>query len=119
MSTGVNLANDLAWPDIAPPSVGLIATGPGPWVSKRSPSCSIQATVAGTGAVTATINVEVSNGPDGAPQALATIAGTITLNGTTSVTDGFTTQNAPWRFIRFNVTALTGTGAKVTGILGT
>lgn len=118
MSTGVNLQNDLVY-DMAPLPAGITTVTPGPWIAKRAPSATIQATVAGTGAVTATVAVEVSNGPDSAPVALATVAGTITLSGTNSASDGFTTQNAPWRFWRMNVTAITGTGAKVTGIMGT
>jgi hypothetical protein len=55
---------------------------------------------------------------------LATVLGTITLSGTGSgagtlngVSDGLTTI-APWRYVRMNVTALTGTGATVTGVMG-
>lgn len=116
--TAVNLGNAGAF-DMAPLPAGLIATGAGPWVDKRSPNASVHVTVEGTGAVTATVDVEVSNGPDNAPVALSTKAGTITLSGNPSATDGFTTNGAPWRFWRLNVTAITGTGAKVTGIMGT
>ena len=94
---------------------GLTATGAGPWVFKGSQDASVQAVVSGTGTVAATINVEVSN--DGV-NALATVAGTITISGTNVASDGFVTQNASWKWIRFNVTVLSGTGATVTGFLG-
>lgn len=97
--------------------VGLVSAGAGqgPWIAKQSPNAAVQAVVTGTGAVSATVDVEVSN--DGI-NALDTPAGTITLSGTSIHSDGFTTSNAPWKYIRLNVTAIAGTGAKVTGFLG-
>lgn len=97
------------------PPAGVTATGTTDWVAKGSPDTAIQATVTGTGSVSATINIECSN--DG-QNALATPAGTITLSGTTTASDGFVTQNASWKYIRMNVTALSGTGATVTGVMG-
>lgn len=47
----------------------------------------------------------------------STVLGTITLTGTNSASDGFTTQ-APWRYVRANVTAVTGTGAVVNVLMG-
>ena len=68
-----------------------------------------QATVTGTGAVTATVLVQVSNNPS----VLGWITlGTITLSGTTTATDGFA-ADAGWAYYRGNVTAVTGTGAAV------
>ena len=67
-----------------------------------------QATVVGTGAVSATVVVEVSN--DG--EYWLTL-GTITLSGTTSDSDGFA-SNAAWAFVRSDTTAISGTGATVT-----
>ncbi|MCB0072850.1 MAG: hypothetical protein KDE20_15370 [Caldilineaceae bacterium] len=81
----------------------------GAWQFKDAPKAAIQATVVGTGAVTATIVIEASN--DGT-YALATVIGTITLSGTTSDSDGFTTD-APWKFIRARITAISGTSATV------
>ena len=46
-----------------------------------------------------------------------TALGTITLTGTNSSSDGFTTQ-APWRYVRANVTAITGTGASLNVLMG-
>jgi hypothetical protein len=71
-----------------------------------------QATVAGTGAVTATVLVEITN--DGTNWLTL---GTITLSGTTSDSDGFA-ADAPWAQVRGNVSAVSGTGAAVTLIMG-
>lgn len=87
--------------------VGVTVTGTGTWRYKDSPNATFQGVVTGTGAVTATINIEYSN--DGI-NAISTTGGTITLSGTTSSSDGFT-SSSPWKFVRANVTTLTGTGA--------
>lgn len=71
----------------------------------------VQATVLGTGAVSATVVIEVSND---ATNWLT--AGTITLSGTTTASDGFVFV-APWLNIRGNVTAISGTGAAVTAVV--
>lgn len=64
--------------------------------------------VAGTGAVTATIRVEVSNdGTTYLPQK------DIVLSGTTSAADGFAAE-ANWPYVRGNVIAISGTGAAAT-----
>lgn len=74
---------------------------------KDSPYTTFQAVVTGTGALTATINIQCSN--DGAVWC-TTALGTITLSGSDSVSDGFTTT-APWKYVRAVLTNLTGTGA--------
>ena len=83
-------------------------------IYKDAPKATIQAsgsTTAGSGS--ATIVIEVSNDDTN-----WITAGTITLTlGTTSTTDGFTTD-APWKYIRARVTALSGTGASVTALMG-
>ena len=71
-----------------------------------------QGIVAGTGAVSATILVQVSNDGTNWLDLM-----TITLSGTTSATDGETAE-APWAFIRGNVSAISGTGAAATLLLG-
>jgi hypothetical protein len=81
----------------------------GDWHYKDSPYAAFQATVAGTGAVTATVAIEVSN--DGV-NAVDTVMGTITLSGTTSHSDGFTSVS-PWKYVRAVTTNVTGTGATV------
>lgn len=81
----------------------------GDWKFKDAPKVAIQGTVVGTGAVSATIVVEVSND---ATYAVTTPLGTITLSGTTSNSDGFTTD-APWKYLRGRITAISGTNATV------
>lgn len=92
------------------PGTGVTITGAGAFLYKDSPEATFQATVTGTGAVTATVTIEFSN--DGV-NALSTVGGTITLSGTTTSSDGFTTAAAPWKYWRANVTAISGTGATV------
>lgn len=88
---------------------GATTTLTGDWKYKDAPNAGIQATVVGTGTVSATIVVEVSN--DGT-HALDTALGTITLSGSSSDSDGFIT-NASWKYIRARITAIAGTGATV------
>ena len=71
-----------------------------------------QAVVTGTGSVSSTVAVQVSN--DGTN--FLTL-GTITLSGTTTATDGFASQ-ATWNYCRGNLTAISGTGAAVTLLMG-
>lgn len=81
---------------------------------KPATKCTFQA--AGTttaGAGSATIKVQVSNN-DSDWLDLGTI--TLTLS-TTSSSDGFTAE-APWKYVRGNVTAISGTGASVTLYMG-
>lgn len=73
---------------------------------------SFQAVVAGTGAVSATVVIEVSN--DGTN--FMTL-GTITLSGTTSATDGFTSKDT-YSQRRARLTAISGTGATVNVNMG-
>lgn len=93
---------------------GVTVTGAGSFVYKDSPTSTFQAVVSGTGAVTATVTIEYSN--DGV-NALSTVGGTITLSGTTTASDGFT-SDAPWKYVRANVTAVSGTGATVQVYMG-
>lgn len=86
----------------------------GDWIFKQSPYSTFQTTVVGTGAVSATVTFEVSN--DGV-YAVTTLLGTTTISGTTSASDGFTTQ-ASWKYVRANVTAISGTSAAVTVVMG-
>ena len=88
-------------------------------IYKESPYSSFQAIVTGTGSVSATILIQVCNQEDtfNGVKANWITMGTITLAGTTTATDGFTTV-APWRYVRANVTARSGTGATVEIIMG-
>ena len=66
-----------------------------------------QVSVAGTGSVSAVVDIEVSN--DGVN---FLVLATATLNGTTSASDGFVTE-APWASFRANLKSISGTGAAV------
>lgn len=96
------------------PSAGTTTTVTGDGRYKDSPYTTFQASVVGTGAVTATVVIDCSN--DGVNWC-STALGTITLSGTTSSSDGFTTA-APWKYVRARVTAISGTGATVTVNMG-
>jgi hypothetical protein len=93
---------------------GKQTTGASSLVYKDSPYATFQAVVTGTGAVTATVTIEYSN--DGT-NVLSTVGGTITLSGTTTASDGFT-STSPWKYVRANVTAISGTGATVQVYMG-
>lgn len=71
-----------------------------------------QATVSGTGAVSATVLVLASD--DGVGWVTL---GTITLSGTGTASDGFAAL-APWMEVEGDVTAISGTGAAVTLTVG-
>jgi len=67
-----------------------------------------QATVVGTGAVSATVVFEFSD--DG----IGWLEGeTVTISGT-SIATGGGLNDAPWTYIRANLTAISGTGAALT-----
>lgn len=74
-----------------------------------------QAKVEGTGAVTATVVIEVTNF-DGDTTNVLTL-GTITLSGTTRATDGFASL-ARWGNVRARISAISGTNAKVNVNMG-
>lgn len=71
-----------------------------------------QVTETGTGAITATTILEVSN--DGTN---AVTLATVSSNGTNSAIDGFVSP-ANWPYVRARVTAISGTGATLTVNLG-
>ena len=77
---------------------------------KESPYGTFQAIVTGTGSVSATVLIQVCNQEDtfNGVKANWITMGTITLAGTTTATDGFTTV-CPWRYVRANVTAISAT----------
>lgn len=96
-------------------STTITASGSGAWLYKESPYTTFQVMIDGTsGTQTATVVIECSN--DGI-HPCATVLGTITLSGTVTASDGFTTT-APWKYIRATVTAISGTGAVVTALAG-
>jgi len=96
-------------------STTITASGSGPWIYKESPFSTFQACVDGTaGTQTATVTIECS---DDGIHTCATVMGTITLSGTLTASDGFA-STASWKYVRANVTAISGTGAVVTAFLG-
>jgi len=90
----------------------VTSTGAGTSRPLAKTAATFQATVSGTGAVSATVAIEVSNDGDN----FVTL-GTITLSGTTTATDGFA-ASAPWAVVRANCTAISGTGAALSVVMG-
>jgi hypothetical protein len=88
---------------------GATTTTTGDWKYRDGLDATYQATVSGTGAVSATVVIEASN--DNA-NAIATPLGTIVLSGTTITSDGFA-SSAPWKYVRARVSAISGTGATI------
>lgn len=73
-----------------------------------------QARITGTGAVSATVLIEVRNIDGGEWETY----GTLTLSGTTTDTDYLPPGDAPWLQHRARCTAISGTGAAVTVVAG-
>lgn len=88
-------------------------TGAGTTREAPGPGATVQVVVTGTGALTASVTIQVSN--DGTNWL---DLGTLSLSGTTSATQGLALQ-AHWVYIRGNIATLTGTGATVNAIMGT
>ncbi|HUM37176.1 MAG TPA: hypothetical protein PLQ85_09925 [Anaerolineae bacterium] len=91
----------------------VTATGAGAATADAGNPPSFTATVAGTGAVSATVQIRARNTASGQ----WVLLGTITLSGTTTASDGFA---ALTRYMEYqaNVTAISGTGAAVTVSMG-
>lgn len=87
-------------------------TGAGILAPKARPDRTYAASVAGTGAVSATVRIQGSN-DDSTYLTLATI----TLSGTTSAADGFASK-AAWPYVRAVLDAVSGTNAAVTVTMG-
>ena len=98
--TGNFMANE-----VLPILANMTATGYGNAINIKGLYRSYQGVVTGTGSVSATIVVEVSN-----DQTNWLTLGTITLSGTTTATDGFSSA-VPWAYTRGHLSALSGTGA--------
>ncbi len=93
-------------------------TGAGAWfrVQGALPQLSnrtFHALVEGSGAVSATIDIEVSNDGVNVAKVLASLA----LTGTGIDNDALASAE-PWLYVRGNVTAISGTGAQASLILG-
>lgn len=92
------------------PAATAASTGPGvSLLSEDTRNIAYQATLTGTGAVTASIVVEVSNDNVGW---ISDSTSTLSLSGTTVASVGFV-SSATWAYARARVTAITGTGAAV------
>lgn len=83
-------------------------TGAGDSVRLPNGVKTFQASLAGSGSVSATVLIQVSN--DGSQWLTL---GTITLSGTSSASDGFVSDET-WYSHRANVSAISGTSAAVT-----
>lgn len=94
------------------PILSATATGVGAAFDQQDNMATFQAIVTGTGSVSATIDIEVSNN-----NVNWLVLQTLTLSGTTSATDGIA-SNAPWGYVRAEVTAISGTGATVNVLMG-
>lgn len=93
----------------------VTATGAGRHVGFSQGRCTFQAVANGSsGAYSATVVVQVSNDATNWET-----LGTISLSGTatTADSDGFA-ADAPWLYVRGNVTAISGTGATATLTMG-
>ena len=86
---------------------GVTVQGAGAQAYNQPSQKTFNALLTGTGAVSASINIEACNVDNG----WVTI-GTIPLSGTGSAADGFY-HDGPWAQIRANVTAISGTNAAV------
>jgi hypothetical protein len=76
-------------------------------------SRAFQATVSGTGVVSSTVTIQVSN------DNVAFVPFAIfTLSGTTTATDGQESYG-PWAYIQTTITSISGTDAVVTVTMGT
>ena len=94
------------------------ALGPVDWINRPLAVTTVQITLTGSGQVDAVVDVQVSNGPASAPIPLDTAAARVSLSSPVGLSsDGFSLAS-PWRYIRFNVVSLSGTGAAITGLIG-
>lgn len=94
----------------------VTATGAGAASQPYSGQRTFQAILTGgAGTLTATVSIQVSNEITGPTNWLT--LGTITLSGTGTQTDGFS-SDAPWKWVRSNVTAISGTSASVDVLMG-
>ena len=93
----------------------VTTTGAGSNIQLNGKDATFQAIANGTsGAYSATVLVQVSN--DGTNWETAI---TFSLSGTATTADSAgDTMSAPWKHVRGNVTAISGTGANVTLYIG-
>lgn len=96
-------------------SLGSAVTGTGAQtaIQGRSPATAMVIGSTSSGAGSATVYIQVSN-----DNTNFITACTVTLTLSTSVAVDGCGISVPWRYIRMNVNAISGTGAAVTGTLG-
>lgn len=111
MTATVRITNGLAR-DMFPVEPTAITTGE--LVYKDGVYAAFQAIVTGVGIVNTSVNIETSN--DGLNWNSSPL-GVITTSGNNAASDGFTSLSA-WKFVRANITALSGTDAKVRVLMG-
>lgn len=90
-------------------------------IYKETYYTTIQGIITGTGAVSATVTVQVSNDMatgQGTASNWVTLSSTLSLTGTTTDTKGMEVTGA-WRFIRVGISSISGTGATVQVLMGT
>ena len=120
VACGVPLAGRYACWAASPPvySTQTGGTQSLPW-AKEAVNSTYQANLSGTGSVSATVQIQVTNDPDtyNGTSSNWVLLGTITLSGTNTASDGFA-SNAAWAYCRANCTAISGTGATLEVALG-
>lgn len=89
---------------------------------KPSIYTTFQVLLAGTGAISATVSFYVSNDDTfnttpASMQWCATPVATITVSGTTTASDGVTIS-AAWKYVQARVSAISGTGATLSVVMG-
>ena len=89
-----------------------VATGSSFNTSGLKPNRTFHLTVTGTGAVSATANVQVSNDDTN-----WMTVGTLTASGTTAASDGLVIE-ACWLNMRIDLTAISGTSARAIVTVG-
>lgn len=97
----------------------VTSTGPGAALQVNSnnpqlPKRTFQAYVKGSGSLTASVDIQVTNDLNSGQYLTL---GTINLSGSGSATDGFV-SDAPWMYVRANLTSVSGTNAAVTVAMG-
>lgn len=118
-----SFADAREYPGLTSPfSIPLITarttTGAGTSVDLLRPSPRTYfAVVTGTGSVSATVYIEVSNDGTNWLTGTASLC-TLTLSGTTTAVDGCAIPAAQWLYIRANVNAISGTGATINVYMG-
>jgi hypothetical protein len=95
---------------LLPATLVTIAGGSKLLAAEDTRNAAYQATVSGTGAVSASVVIEVSNDNVGW---LSDSSSTLSLSGTTVASAGLVATST-WAYVRARVTAISGTGASVT-----